>query len=67
MDDPIREATEQPDLTPGEVEQRLREVLYWARARSVVLRNLDPVNGRAASLVATHTEDALRVLLLPVP
>jgi hypothetical protein len=47
--------------------QSLRDVIVWARDQAENYRVSDPTRGRAASLVATHTEDALRVLLLPNP
>lgn len=50
-----------------DAESRLREVLIWARAEAVEFRASDPAKGRAAALLATKVEDALRVVLIPVP
>lgn len=55
------------EITENEAEAYLRAVLAKARAEAANLRTADPIMGRAWALVATHTEDALRVLLLPVP
>jgi hypothetical protein len=50
----------------AEAEAQLRRALSWARRRSAELRHT-PVEGRAASLIATHVEEALYRLLYPVP
>lgn len=54
-------------LENEQVEAYLRAVIAHARASSAENRTDDPTMGRAWALVATHTEDALRVLILPVP
>lgn len=53
------------DMSPTQVEQRLRDVIAWARAKRT--DQTDPVAARAASLIVTHVEDALLRLLRPVP
>lgn len=58
---------DQEIVTKEEAETQLRRVLAYARTQAAEHRVSDPVWGRAASLIATHTEDALRVLILPVP
>jgi len=54
-------------LSRETAESALRALLVWARARAEVNRASDPVVGRASSMIATHLEDALRILLLPAP
>lgn len=48
-------------------EAYLRDVIAHARAAAAENRESNPIMGRAWALVATHTEDALRILKLPVP
>lgn len=55
------------ELDAEDVESRLRDCLAWARGQAALHRTDDPVAGRAASLVATHIEEALYRLKQPVP
>jgi len=54
-------------LTDRGAELALRRTIEWARGEADLFRTANPSMGRAMALVATHAEDALRTLLLPVP
>lgn len=51
----------------SDAEAALRKALAHARAQSAEHRNSNPIRGRQMAMVATHAEDALRILLHPVP
>lgn len=53
--------------TRGEAENELRRLLAWARAEAALYRTDDPVWGRAAAMIATDVENALRILIMPAP
>ncbi len=55
------------DLSHEQVEAILRDCLAWARAQAAINRTEHPASGRAASIIATHIEEALYRLMMPVP